>query len=123
MNSEPRILVVDDDPEMLGGKIWLESNSGNGSEALEISRNNPDLDLILMDIKMPGLNGYDATRKIREYNQNVIIFTQSVFGLTGDREKAMMSGCNEYLTKPINKDQLFDLINGYLRNSRIGLSK
>jgi CheY-like chemotaxis protein len=52
-----------------------------------------------MDIQMPGLNGYEATRQIREFNCDVIIIAQSFFGLS-DREKAILAGCNDYISNP-----------------------
>jgi hypothetical protein len=87
-----------------------------GTEAIGICRNNPDIDLILMDIQMPGLNGYEATRQIREFNKDVIIIAQTALAQTGEREKAIKAGCNEYITKPINKANLLELINKHFRN-------
>ena len=88
----------------------------NGIEAIEICRNYPDIDLILMDIKMPEISGYEATRQIRQFNKNVIIIAQTAFGLTGDREKAIEAGCNDYITKPINKDKLMEMIDTYFKS-------
>ncbi|MCO5264658.1 MAG: response regulator [Lentimicrobium sp.] len=68
---------------------------------------------MLMDIKMPGMNGYDATRQIRQFNQEVVIIAQTAFGLTGDREKSIEAGCNDYISKPINIDKLQMLIRSY----------
>jgi len=81
-----------------------------GIEAIEMCRTNPDTDLILMDIQMPEMNGYEATRQIRKFNKDIIIVAQTAFGLAGDREKAMEAGCNDYITKPINKDELLSII-------------
>jgi len=86
-----------------------------GNEAIEICRTNPDLDLILMDIQMPDLNGYEATRQIRKFNKDVVIIAQTAFGLSGDREKAIDAGCNDYIVKPINKDKLLALIQKYFK--------
>jgi CheY-like chemotaxis protein len=86
-----------------------------GIEAVDICYKNPDIDLILMDIRMPGLNGGEAVRKIREFNKDVIIIAQTGFSLSGDREKAISAGCNEYITKPVNKNQLFSLIQKYFK--------
>jgi PAS domain S-box-containing protein len=74
-----------------------------GLEAVDACRLNPDIDLILMDIQMPQMNGYEATRQIREFNKEVVIIAQTAYGLSGDREKAIEAGCNDYITKPINK--------------------
>jgi CheY-like chemotaxis protein len=86
-----------------------------GIEAVDICYKNPDIDLILMDIRMPGLNGDEAARKIREFNKDVIIIAQTGFSLSGDREKAISAGCNEHITKPVNKNQLFSLIQKYFK--------
>lgn len=86
-----------------------------GSEAVAICHDNPDIDLILMDIQMPNLNGYEATRQIRQFNKKVIIIAQTAYGLSGDREKAIEAGCNDYISKPINKNELKSLIYKNLR--------
>jgi CheY-like chemotaxis protein len=87
-----------------------------GVETIEACRNNPDIDLILMDIQMPEMNGYEATRQIRQFNNNVIIIAQTAYGLTGDSEKAIAAGCNDYISKPIKKDRLLELMKKYFNN-------
>ena len=77
-----------------------------GVDAIEACRSNSDIDLVLMDIQMPEMDGYEATRQIRKFNKSVIIIAQTAFGLTGDREKSIEAGCNDYISKPINKDKL-----------------
>ena len=81
-----------------------------GIEAVEICRKNLDIDLVLMDIQMPDLNGYEATRQIRQFNKEVVIIAQTAFGLSGDREKAIAAGCNDSIAKPINRAELLALI-------------
>ena len=81
-----------------------------GIEAVEACRSNPDIDLILMDIRMPEMDGYKATRQIRLFNKKVIIIAQTAFALTGEQEKAIESGCNDYISKPILKNELLVLI-------------
>jgi PAS domain S-box-containing protein len=81
-----------------------------GMEAVEACSKNPDIDLVLMDIKMPDINGYEATRQIRKFNKNIVIIAQTAFGLSSDREKAIAAGCNDYIAKPINKDELIAII-------------
>jgi len=66
-----------------------------------------------MDIQMPEMNGYEATRQIRQFNKKVIIIAQTAFGLTGDREKSLDAGCNDYITKPIDQTKLESLIQKY----------
>jgi len=85
----------------------------NGTEAVEICRSQDDFDLILMDIQLPKLDGYKATEQIRKFNSTVIIIAQTAFAFAGDREKVLYSGFNDYISKPINKEKLFNLINSY----------
>jgi CheY-like chemotaxis protein len=115
-----RILIAEDDAtsEMLitigikqFGKEFLKAKTG--FEAVEVCRYNPEIDLILMDIKMPVMSGYDATRQIRQFNKDVVIIAQTAFGLSGDREKAIEAGCNDYISKPINRAELLTLIQKY----------
>jgi CheY-like chemotaxis protein len=117
-----KILIAEDDGvSYLHLSILLNSVSDqllhtvNGKETIEVVKNNPDIDLVLMDIKMPILNGLEATRKIREFNENIIIIAQTAHVLSGDKEKAIVAGCNDYITKPIQKDELFILLNNYLQ--------
>jgi PAS domain S-box-containing protein len=87
-----------------------------GIEAVDACRNNPDIDLVLMDIKLPAMDGYDATRQIRMFNKDLIIIAQTAFGLTGEKDKALKAGCNDYISKPINMNLLFGLIQKYFDN-------
>ncbi|MEI6683701.1 MAG: PAS domain S-box protein [Bacteroidota bacterium] len=86
-----------------------------GIESVSACREHPDLDLVLMDISMPGLNGYDATRQIREFNTGIIIIAQTAYGLAGDKEKALEAGCNDYITKPLNAGRLLDIIRKHFK--------
>lgn len=85
-------------------------NASSGEEAVQICRQVSGIDLVLMDIKMHGMNGYDATRKIRKFNKDVLIIAQTAFAMEGDREKALEAGCNEYITKPIQISKLNSLL-------------
>ena len=121
--SNLKILIAEDDDisaRMLTININEYSNQitrvRTGQEAVEICQKNSDIDLILMDIQMPVLNGYEATRLIRKFNKEVFIIAQTAFGNFGDREKAIEAGCNDYIAKPISKYDLFVLIKKYLKN-------
>ncbi|RXP46493.1 response regulator [Lutibacter sp. HS1-25] len=115
-----KILIVEDD-EFSGELLTLILsefaekiiNAKNGNEAIEACKHNPDIDLILMDIQMPDINGYEATKQIRKFNNKVIIVAQTAFALAGDKEKSIAAGCNDYISKPIKKDQLMLLIQKY----------
>lgn len=116
-----KILVVEDDETsnlllcLMLTKISREIlNAKNGMDAIELCRNNPDINLILMDIKMPVMDGYETIQHIRKFNKDVIIIAQTAFGLTGDRENALIAGCNAYISKPIVKDELISLIQQYV---------
>lgn len=115
-----KILIVEDDETSnelmrlyIGGMGREILKAKNGVEAIELCRNNPDVDLIFMDIKMPVMNGYEATQQIRHFNKDVIIIAQTAFGLSGERENAIVAGCNAYIQKPIKKDDLMMLIQQY----------
>jgi CheY-like chemotaxis protein len=84
-----------------------------GVEAVAACRNNPDIDLILMDIEMQEMDGYEATRQIRQFNKDVIIIAQTAYALYGDRAKAIAAGCNDYIAKPYNKTSLTALLKKY----------
>ncbi|MFA6126795.1 MAG: PAS domain S-box protein [Bacteroidales bacterium] len=115
-----KILIAEDDvPSDILITLILKTISHElyhvrtGIEAVEACRNDPDIDLILMDIQMPDMNGYDATRLIREFNKEVVIIAQTAYGLTGDKEKALAAGCNDYISKPILKKEFLELIQKY----------
>ncbi|MFZ4592045.1 MAG: PAS domain S-box protein [Ignavibacteria bacterium] len=86
-----------------------------GIEAVEICRNNPDIDLVLMDIKMPDTDGFEATRQIREFNKDVVIIAQTAFALSGHEEKAKEAGFNDTITKIFDFGFLEEIIGKYIR--------
>lgn len=85
----------------------------NGEEAINLCKNNPDIDLILMDIKMPGVTGLSATKEIRKFNKDVIIIAQTAYALAGDDIIVIEAGCNDYISKPIDKEKLVNKISNY----------
>jgi PAS domain S-box-containing protein len=112
-----KILIVEDDKasEMLISMVVKKLSKEvlkvhTGQKAVEACRSNPDIDLVLIDIKMPGMDGYEATRQIRQFNKKVVIIAQTAFALIGDREKALEAGCNDYISKPTKKDLLLKKI-------------
>lgn len=115
-----KILVAeDDDASFLYLKIILENHcksillARTGKEVIELMDQNPDVGLILMDIKMPELNGLEATSIIRKKFPHVKIIAQSAYAFTTDITKAREAGCDEFITKPISKNELFRMINLY----------
>ena len=71
-------------------------------------------DLVLMDISLPGMDGYEATRAIRKTFPNLPVIGLSAHAMQGDAEKALSAGCTDYLTKPLNEDLLFQKLEEYL---------
>ena len=86
----------------------------NGIDAVNICRENGSIDIVLMDSKMPVLDGYSATKEIRTFNKEIIIIAQTAFAMAGEREKALEVGCNDYISKPYAKSTLLSLIKKYL---------
>jgi len=85
----------------------------DGSQGVEMAQQkNPDL--ILMDISLPVMDGYAATRKIRETNKSTPIIGLSAHAMSGHEESAKEAGCNDYLTKPLNDELLFNMLTKYL---------
>ena len=116
MNSKKKILIVEDDEtSMIFLQILLEPlaqelyKATNGQEAVDLCREKKP-DIIFMDMKMPVMTGYDATRKIREFDPEVPIIAQSAYALGGDRERAMEAGCTDYVTKPISESKLLEFL-------------
>jgi len=77
-----------------------------GKEAVQACRLHSDIDLILMDIQMPEVDGYEATRQIREFNKEVVIIAQTALASSKDIEDALSAGCNDHIAKPINLMEL-----------------
>ncbi len=121
-NKHPKILIVeDDDISSQLMKILLEPLDGEilfsrmGAEAVEICRNHRDIDVILMDIRMPGMSGYEAVRKIREFNQTVYIIAQSAYTLKEDGSKSIQAGCDNFISKPIDGEELIQMVREAMR--------
>ncbi|MDO9256110.1 MAG: response regulator [Bacteroidales bacterium] len=93
--------------------------AGTGSAAVEICRKNPDIDLVLMDINMPEMDGLEATRQIRKFNTDMVIIAQTAFGQIGSREKALEAGCNDYIAKPIEVGTLLGMIKRHFKISPV----
>lgn len=117
-----KILIAEDDE--ISGKLLTRTikkfskeilRAKTGIGAIEICRTNPDIDLVLMDIQMPVMDGYEATRKIRKFNNDVIIIAQTAYALTGDKEKAIAAGCNGYISKPVKKEELMAMLYQYFK--------
>lgn len=113
------LIVEDDEPsELLLTRLVRPYSKKilkvtTGIAAIETCRNNPDIDLVLMDIKLPVMDGYEATRRIREFNKHLVIIAQTAFGRMSDRDRALEAGCSDYISKPINMNVLFGMLKKY----------
>jgi PAS domain S-box-containing protein len=88
--------------------------ASDGREAVELCRNNPTIDLVLMDIQMPEMNGLTATEEIKKFNPNIPIIAQTANAINEERVRCMEAGCNDFITKPVNINELYDKIDKWL---------
>jgi CheY-like chemotaxis protein len=116
------ILVVEDviDNFLLLKEIIDETgattiHAADGTSGVEYVKSNPKIDLVLMDIQLPDINGYDATKTIKKIRPKLPVIAQTAFGLTGDREKSLEAGCDEYISKPIIKKEFVLLVNRFVK--------
>lgn len=110
-----KILIVEDD---LSSRLYLNKilektgavlfNAGDGKEAVDFVIKHPEIEIILMDIQLPVMDGYAATEFIRDLRKDVIIIAQTAYGLLGDREKFSVSGFDDYIIKPIMSQALLE---------------
>jgi len=87
----------------------------NGEEAVQICRENPNIDIVLMDIQLPVMNGKEAADGIRKLNKDIIIIAQTAYAMASDRQKFLALGFDDYISKPINPGELISLIERYLQ--------
>jgi hypothetical protein len=119
--SKKSILIVEDDlfsAEYLL-EVLAETNvqtvlCKNGQDAVDYVKNTPDLDLILMDIQLPGISGEQATVLIRKFNADIPIIAQTAHAMSNDKENYLKAGCTDYLAKPILMTDLFLTLKKYL---------
>ena len=91
-------------------------HADNGVDAVEMAVNNPEIDIVLMDIQLPHMNGYDATRAIKQKRPNLHIIAQTANAMDDDRLKCLEAGCSDYVTKPILLDKLLPVIEKFMTN-------
>ncbi len=124
LSSKTILIVEDDTPNYLLVKQLLKPTNvklhlaENGEEALAIFKKLENIDLIIMDIKLPGVDGYEVTRRIRELDKEVPILAHTAYAMEGDREKSIEAGCNDYIAKPTNQKLLLKTIENLLGHKR-----
>jgi CheY-like chemotaxis protein len=119
-----KILIVEDD---VSSRLYLNKilektgasllNACDGKEAIDTAKADPGIDIILLDIQLPVIDGYGAAKKIREFRNDVIIIAQTAYSLLGDREKIIASGFDDYIVKPIFPNQLIEKLVKSIRNA------
>ena len=117
-----KILIVEDD---LSSRLYLNKileragadllNAGDGVEAISVTEKNPDIDVILMDIQLPVMDGYTAAKKIREIGRDIKIVAQTAYGMSDDMEAIIELGFDDYILKPIYAEQLIDKLASYFK--------
>ncbi len=120
VNGKKVLIAEDDEINFLFIQEILENNgmvvfhAVDGTEAVDLVNRNTDIDIILMDMKMPIMNGLEAAKRIKEKHSHIPIIMQTAFAQTDDRQKALQSGCDDYISKPFEIEQLMELINKYI---------
>jgi len=119
-NMNAVILVVEDDEPSY---LYLESvlrvipafilRAHNGQEALDYCREDPDIAIVLMDLKMPVMDGLDATRRIKAIRKELPIIAITAYGFSSDERMVMAAGCDDYLTKPVKRELLMKKLETY----------
>ena len=120
--AKSRILVVDDTPANIKiladllRKDYLLSVATSGADALEIAGSEDQPDLVLLDIMMPEMDGYQTARAIRSMPrfEHLPIISLTAKAMKGDREKAIAAGASDYITKPVDMDQLLSMMRVWL---------
>ncbi len=90
--------------------VWAK----NGLEAVNMVMKNNHFDLVLMDIKMPEMDGFEATLKIKGKHPELPVIAQTAYAMTIEKEKSLEAGCDDYIAKPINPKELIVLISKYI---------
>lgn len=115
--EKPLVLIAEDDESnYMYLKVLLNMigcdflYAANGLEAVELCQQNPQISLVLMDIKMPVMNGLEATSRIHEFRPELPIVATTAFAQTGDEHRFLAAGCNGYMAKPISKENLLNMI-------------
>ena len=115
------LLIAEDDDitRILLKRILKDENMSilyahNGQEAIDLAKLHPEINLVLMDIKMPLLNGYEATRQIKKLRPDLPVIAQTALHATEDREKAIQAGCDRFIKKPISKKELIMMMHELL---------
>ena len=124
LGKEELILVAEDDnvnfiliEKILKSANYIVIRAKDGQEAVQICSENNEIDLILMDIKMPILDGHEAFKKIREFNTTIPIIAQTSYSFEEEIEKIKKTGFNNFISKPLDKEKLLEMVGKYFNKS------
>lgn len=116
------ILIVEDDfPSYILLERYLKGTDATivhvtlGQEAVDYCKNEKNIDMVLMDINLPDINGYEATKAIKLMRENLPIISQTANAMDGDCQKSLLAGCNAYISKPLKRNDLLQLIDEHMR--------
>jgi CheY-like chemotaxis protein len=119
--SSKKCLLIDDNKDVLIylNRILLDTGinvllARSGLEAIETIKNTPDLDVIVLDMQMPEMNGIDVTREIRKIRKTLPIIAQTAFIFEDDKDIVLEAGCDACLIKPIRKEHLLTVMSGFI---------
>lgn len=125
VGNEKLILVAEDDninfillEKLLKIHGFSVIRAKDGVEAVQICKENKEVDLVFMDIKMPNLNGYEAFERIREFNPDIPIIAQTSYSFSEEIEKIKEVGFNDYVSKPLDKEKIFIIIKKYFEQDK-----
>jgi signal transduction histidine kinase/CheY-like chemotaxis protein len=114
------ILIAEDDninflllKKILQLRNYTVLRANNGQEAVDICKANKDIDLVFMDVKMPVMNGLDAFKIIKKFNPDLVVIAQTAYSSSEDKEMILNLGFKNYITKPLNKEKIFELLDGF----------
>jgi two-component system, sensor histidine kinase and response regulator len=128
IKESPVILVVEDEQsnrffiqvilKKHGFKVLVAEN---GKEAVDMCHKHPEISLVLMDLKMPVMSGYEATPEIKSFRKDIVIIAITAYAMSGDERKAFQSGCDDFIPKPVNVQSLMDKLEkfGYVTSEKI----
>ncbi len=119
--SSNTILIVEDDEvnfeflkNILVRRGYNTQYAENGQKAIDLVKEFPETDLVLMDIKLPGMDGLETTKRIKQINPRIPVIAQTAYAMSDDKSRILAAGCDDYIAKPISRGALFELLDKYL---------
>jgi CheY-like chemotaxis protein len=120
-DRQKTVLIVEDEEmnyllleRFLSNINFIILHARHGQEAIEYCIKNPYIDIVLMDLKIPGIDGFEATKQIKEFRPELPVIAQSAYTSDNDIEKAMVCGCSDFITKPFTRALILTKIDEYL---------